>query len=105
MWVRTTTSIIKRYEDLSINIINYESRLQSLYITVQNFKEGVDLMYKWAESTSVTIDRMTIVSYEIHILIRQIREIKVIFSLLAFILTFSLLVFSLFVDYCTICMS
>lgn len=77
MWIRTTTSIIKRYEDLCVNIINYESRLQSLYITVHNTKEGVELLTKWGNNTLVSFTSMTIVSYEIHILIKQVRELKV----------------------------
>lgn len=79
MWIRTTTTIVKRYEDLSVNIVDLESRLQSLYITLHNFKEGVDLMYKWADATTQSMDKMTIISLEIHILIRQIRELKVCF--------------------------
>ena len=79
MWIRTTASIIKRYEDLCINVVNYESRLQSLYITVHNFKEGIDLMYKWATNTHSSFSTLTTISYEIHILIQQVREIKVSF--------------------------
>lgn len=77
IWIRTTTSVVKRYEELSTNIVNFEGRLQSLYITVQNFQEGVDLTYKWAEATQQSMLKMTVVSYEIEILIRQVREIKV----------------------------
>ena len=79
MWIRTTNSIIKRYEDLSGNIVDLESRLQSLYVTLHNFKEGVDLMFKWADATQQSMDKMTLISNEIHILIRQIRELKVSF--------------------------
>ena len=84
MWIRTTASIIKRYEDLCVNVVNYESRLQSLYITVHNFKEGIDLMYKWATNTHSSFSTLTTVSYEIHILIQQVREIKVSLDFLAF---------------------
>ena len=62
MWVRTTTSIIRRYEELCINIVNFESRLQSLYMTVQNFKEGIDMMYRWSEATYQSMDKMTMYS-------------------------------------------
>ena len=84
MWIRTTASIIKRYEDLCVNVVNYESRLQSLYITVHNFKEGIDLMYKWATNTHSSFSTLTTISYEIHILIQQVREIKVSLDFLAF---------------------
>ena len=68
---------MKRYEELCINVVNFESRLQSLHMTVQNFKDGLDLTYKWADATQQSMQKMTVVSYEIEILIRQVREIKV----------------------------
>ena len=89
MWIRTTASIIKRYEDLCINVVNYESRLQSLYITVHNFKEGIDLMYKWATNTHSSFSTLTTISYEIHILIQQVREIKVSFVVVVVVVVLS----------------
>uniref|UniRef100_A0A7M5WLK9 KASH domain-containing protein n=1 Tax=Clytia hemisphaerica TaxID=252671 RepID=A0A7M5WLK9_9CNID len=77
-WLRTTISVMKRYEELCINVVNFESRLQSLHMTVQNFKDGLDLTYKWADATQQSMQKMTVVSYEIEILIRQVREIKII---------------------------
>ena len=84
MWLRTTTSVIKRYENLSINTVNFESQLQSLYITVQNFVEGVEVMFKWGESTRASIKKMNSVSSDIYILIQQVREIKVDNTVLLF---------------------
>ena len=68
---------MKRYEELSINVVNFESRLQSLFVTVQNFKDGLELTLRWADATLQSMLKMTVVSYEIEILIRQVREIKV----------------------------
>ena len=70
-------SVMKRYEELSVNVVNFESRLQSLFVTVQNFKDGLELTLKWADATLQSMLKMTVVSYEIEILIRQVREIKV----------------------------
>ncbi|XP_065668233.1 dystonin isoform X8 [Hydra vulgaris] len=77
MWLRTTTSVIKRYENLSINTVNFESQLQSLYITVQNFVEGIEIMFKWGESSYVSLKKMSPISSDIFTLIQQVREIKV----------------------------
>lgn len=68
---------MKRYEELSTNVVNFESRLQSLFVTVQNFKDGLELTLRWADATLQSMLKMTVVSYEIEILIRQVREIKV----------------------------
>lgn len=68
---------MKRYEELSVNVVNFESRLQSLYMTVQNFKDGLELTLKWADATQQSMQKMTVISYEVEILIRQVREIKV----------------------------
>ena len=77
MWTRTTSQVLKRYEDLNVNVTVYESRLQSMYMTVQSFRDGLDLTYRWAEATQKSMFKMTEVSSEIEILIRQVREIKV----------------------------
>eukprot|EP00794_Sanderia_malayensis_P004519 gene4519-5115_t len=77
-WIRVTTTLVKRYEELTINITSYYSKLQTVLITVQNFKDGVDSMLKWSEQTKKTFDRMITVSFEIYILQQQIKEVKLI---------------------------
>ena len=76
-WIRTTASIVKRYEELTVNISGFTSKLQTVLITVQNFKDGVESMFKWSEQTKKTFERMTAVTFDIYVLQQQIREIKV----------------------------
>ncbi|XP_065062306.1 titin-like isoform X4 [Rhopilema esculentum] len=75
-WIRTTTAIAKRFEEVKVNFSGLNSRLQTVLVTVQNFKDGLDSMYKWSEQTKKTFERMTAVTFDIYILQQQIREIK-----------------------------
>ena len=68
---------MKRYEELTVNISGFTSKLQTVLITVQNFKDGVESMFKWSEQTKKTFERMTAVTFDIYVLQQQIREIKV----------------------------
>lgn len=72
-----TSSVVSRYEDVTSHVTELQQRLQSLYMAVHNFREGVDLMYRWTDTTQQSMNNMTLVSNQIHILIRQIRELKV----------------------------
>ena len=75
--MRTTATLVKRYDELTVNFVGFNSRLQTVLITVQNFKDGADSMMKWSEQTKKIFERMTTVSFEIYILQQQIKEIKV----------------------------
>ena len=68
---------MKRFEEVNINITSLSSKLQTVLVTVQNFKDGVESMNKWCEQTRKTFERLTTVSFDIYILQQQIREIKV----------------------------
>ena len=79
-WIRTTSTIVKRFDDVNVNISSLSSKLQTVLVTVQNFKDGVESMNKWCEQTRKTFERMTTVSFDVYILQQQIREIKVCIS-------------------------
>ena len=76
-WTHTTISIVKRFEEVNINITSLISKFQTVLVTVQNFKDGIDSMAKWCEQTKKMFERLTAVSFDIYILQQQIREIKV----------------------------
>ena len=44
-------------------------------------------MYKWATNTHSSFSTLTTISYEIHILIQQVREIKVSFVVVVVVLS------------------
>ena len=75
--MRTTASIVKRFEDVTVNITSLNSKLQTVLVTVQNFKDGVESMSKWCEQTRKMFERLTTVSFDIYVLQKHIREIKV----------------------------
>ena len=77
VWIQTTSSIVKRFEEVTINITSLSSKLQTVLVTVLNFKDGLDSMHKWCEQTRKMFERLTTVSFDIYILHQQIREIKV----------------------------